>query len=323
MQPSTCLPCPLSPECGITRLSPSGGDIMEPSCGEESDDTRFPQQQTMDALGDHRENDTDSEQDKGAAGECVQTTAEPAHGRIPPYRSMLSTSTAHTTTAIAIDDYSKECYASEADREGAPDGIHHREEKAIAASVAEFRESAGYEANFEEFPTVLEYKTVRGPDGSTREVVVGTHFNPEPLWSTMQRIGKMMLRQLAAALCVSAVVISTLLMYWFSCESRIMGAAVDVIRRLEGPPIWSSLLVVLTAVPYLLTPRLIQGKMVSLSSKLLYSVAIAFFDLITDILLPYGIVLYLGVRRFLKSGRCTRDAAVFMETRQDTVTSNR
>ncbi|CEL99995.1 unnamed protein product [Vitrella brassicaformis CCMP3155] len=154
--------------------------------------------------------------DKGAAEECVPTAAEQAHERIPPYRSMLSTSTAHTTTAIAIDDYSKGCFASEGGGEGAPDVTHGREEKAIAASVVEFRNAAGYEANFEEFPTTLEYKIVRGPDGSTREVVVGTHFNPEPLWSTMQRIGKMMLRQLAAALCVSALAISTLLMYWFS-----------------------------------------------------------------------------------------------------------
>ncbi|CEL95493.1 unnamed protein product [Vitrella brassicaformis CCMP3155] len=98
----------------------------------------------------------------------------------------------------------------------------------------------------------------------------------------------------------------------------------QIIRFLrEGPPVWSSLVVAWTAVPYLLTPRLIQAEMVSLSSKLLSSVAIAFFDLITDILLPYGALLCLGVRRFLKSGRCTRDAAVFGETRQDTVTSNR
>ncbi|CEL95494.1 unnamed protein product [Vitrella brassicaformis CCMP3155] len=124
--------CPLSPERGTATLPPSAGDAIEPS-GEEGDDIRFSQQQTMDALGDHHENDIDSEQNKGAAGECVQTTAEPAHGRIPPYRSMLSTSTAHTTTAIAIDDYSKGGDRPIGDREGAPDVMHCRDEKAIAA----------------------------------------------------------------------------------------------------------------------------------------------------------------------------------------------
>ncbi|CEM36791.1 unnamed protein product [Vitrella brassicaformis CCMP3155] len=145
----------------------------------------------MDALGDQQENDNDSEQDKGAAGECVQTAAEPGHERIPPYRSMLSTSTAHTTTAIAIDDYSKG-----GDRSiGAPDVIHRREEKAIAASVAEFRGVAGYPASFEEWPTTVKYKTVRGLDGGTREVVMGAHFDPGPLWFTVKRVLKVIMWQ--------------------------------------------------------------------------------------------------------------------------------
>ncbi|CEL99994.1 unnamed protein product [Vitrella brassicaformis CCMP3155] len=93
-----------------------------------------------------------------------------------------------------------------------------------------------------------------------------------------------------------------------------------IIRSLrEGPPVWSSLVVVWTAVPYLLSPRLIQAEMVSLSSELLYSVAIAFFDLITDILLPHGTLH--TFYRLLKSGRCTREA-VLEETWKDTAKTN-
>jgi len=221
MQP---LSCPLSPERGTTTIFRSAGDATEP-WGEEGDD--IGQQQTTDALGDKEENGT--EEDEDLADECILRTAEPAHERIAPYRSMLSAS---HTTGIAVDDQNKQGDRTEGDEEPVLDDIHRLEEKAIAASVAKFREAAGYEANFEEFCTTLKYKTVRDPDGSTREVAVGTYFNAEPLWSTMRRIGKMMLWQLAAALCVSTVVISMLLIFWFSCESRMLGPAVDVIRLL-------------------------------------------------------------------------------------------
>ncbi|CEM25748.1 unnamed protein product [Vitrella brassicaformis CCMP3155] len=334
-----------------------------------------------------------------------------------------------------------------------------REERAITESVRDFREAAGYEAAYEEHPTILEYKTISHPDGSTTEVLVGAHFSPEPLKTTIKRVLRVILWQLAAAVGVSLCIVALLLICVRPCESTgILGIAFDVVRRIlvafliilvvvhvtdgcsgrrivsrlwrsrfifgipmivsilisvanharwdvmwrrnviaimwwcclvvapyayfrsfagatgmknkqdyalklasvsclgflqgqiylqyvlpvgvalhddnqrtqlalislivgwplvslankllrsirDGPPTYGAPPISVIASAYLVIPRVLQARMISFGSKVMNSILIVSYDLITDLFLPHGILLYVGAKRFFLSGRCTK-----------------
>ncbi|CEM23143.1 unnamed protein product [Vitrella brassicaformis CCMP3155] len=68
----------------------------------------------------------------------------------------------------------------------------------------------------------------------------------------------------------------------------------------EGPPTYGAPLISLAVLPYLIVSRLLQAKMVNFSSKVINSIFIVAYDLVTDLFLPYGF------KRFVLYGRCTK-----------------
>ncbi|CEM02662.1 unnamed protein product [Vitrella brassicaformis CCMP3155] len=71
----------------------------------------------------------------------------------------------------------------------------------------------------------------------------------------------------------------------------------------EGPPTLNGYLAILIKMVLVIYPRLLQAEMVRLSAKIFYSVLISLLDLLSDIFLPYWILLFIAARRFLRDRR--------------------
>jgi len=209
---------------GTVRLLPRDGDGP---CGNVSDvNSNSSQPRLATNLMEDKENDN---KDKG--------TADSDHIKITAYkhedegrRASISSITAAATTgqtSFAVNDSNKADEKREDTEEGR---VLRREKRASAALIREFREAAGYNAAYEEFPTTLEYKALQSDD-SKREVLMGAYFSPEPVLVTVRRAMKVVVLQVAMALALTAVIISYAPALWHTCQSSVFGPAFDIIRR--------------------------------------------------------------------------------------------
>uniref|UniRef100_A0A7S1JNR0 Uncharacterized protein n=1 Tax=Vitrella brassicaformis TaxID=1169539 RepID=A0A7S1JNR0_9ALVE len=81
-----------------------------------------------------------------------------------------------------------------------------------------------------------------------------------------------------------------------------IGLVNKLVRSLkEGPPTCNSLHITMPAMVYILFPRMLQSEAVKFSSKLVHSVFMSLFDLITDISAPYWVLLYVWAERLVKA----------------------
>ncbi|CEL93057.1 unnamed protein product [Vitrella brassicaformis CCMP3155] len=71
----------------------------------------------------------------------------------------------------------------------------------------------------------------------------------------------------------------------------------------DGPPTLNAHLPIPIAFVFVILPRLLQAKMESISAKLVWSVLISLMDLLSDLSMPFWILLYISARRFLRDRR--------------------
>ncbi|CEM25723.1 unnamed protein product [Vitrella brassicaformis CCMP3155] len=81
-----------------------------------------------------------------------------------------------------------------------------------------------------------------------------------------------------------------------------MGLVNKLVRSLkEGPPTCNSLHITMPAMVYIFFPRMLQSEAVKFSSKLVHSVFMSLFDLITDISAPYLVLLCVWAKRLAQA----------------------
>ncbi|CEL95429.1 unnamed protein product [Vitrella brassicaformis CCMP3155] len=101
-----------------------------------------------------------------------------------------------------------------------------REERELAAQVAEFRHCAGSNAAFQEVDTTVVYE-----GGS----FIGVAFKPLPFSKTLRRVARVLLFQVGIAAAVASLWALVFLAYWRACEGITVKATwivIDVARRM-------------------------------------------------------------------------------------------
>jgi len=136
-----------------------------------------------------------------------------------------ATGTNDVTCGLPTETYSEEGVVYHED--GEEDGrALRKEEVELEEKVNEFRACAGHAASFQEFQTDLRYE-----GGS----FVGAVFTPEPLWTSVRRVTKVLLFHLIAAVGFAVCGALVWLAYWSACEkmtARAAGIVLDVTRRI-------------------------------------------------------------------------------------------